>query len=88
MTLNDYELKTLDCCRRISDANPERDIDAEKALHELGFILNNLGGFELMQTISKSVTDKSIGKKTEDGNAYYVALITNNSWNGIGKWTS
>lgn len=75
-------LEVIACCRRISEADPLRDYQAEDELRCIGVLLHAKGGTDLMQQVIATADHTALTA----GNQWAVSALCNSKWHGIGKW--
>lgn len=79
---NDIIQKIVDCCTRITTADPQRDVDAENELYAIGKWLYGQGYEEAML----DACTKAIDLASTQGKPWGVGPLCNSKWDGIGYW--
>lgn len=81
--IDDTVDKIIDCCRRITEADPQRDLAAENELYGLGELAFGLGYEDSMRQFCDAAAAKAMQKY---GRTWGVNALCNSTWNGIGSW--
>lgn len=80
--MSDTIQKIVDCCARITNADPQRDVDAENELHALGQLLYDQG----YETAMLDACMKAVDLASTQGKPWGVGPLCNSRWHGIGCW--
>ena len=72
----------IECCRRIVEAEPSTDEEAENELWRLGEVAFGLGYEPSMVQLCTAARDKAWAQ----GNRFNCGALCNNAWHGIGDW--
>lgn len=74
--------KIIDCCKRITEADPHRDSDAEKELHRIGETAYSEGREDHM----RGLVEAAMTKARLQGRTWGLGALCNSEWHGIGDW--
>lgn len=72
----------IDCCKRITLADPKTDTDAETELYRIG----ETAYYEGREDYMRGLIEAAMTKARVQGRTWGIGALCNSQWHGIGNW--